>query len=65
MIKKTDDNAKTNEIEKKITNHDHSNNYITTLEYNKLTSETFAVRLAQAHLANKNDTGDFLKRGRF
>ena len=40
--------------EKKITDHDHDK-YITTLEFNKLTSETFSARLAQENLASKND----------
>ena len=42
--KKTDSNTKTNEIEKKITDHNH-NKYITTPEFNKLTSENFAAIL--------------------
>ena len=44
LVKKTDSNTKTNEIEKKITDHNH-NKYITTPEFNKLTSENFAARL--------------------
>ena len=35
-------NAKINEVENKIPNHDH---YITTAEFNKLTAEGFAARL--------------------
>ena len=31
-------------------------------EFNKLTSENFAARLAQANLASKNDIANFLKR---
>ena len=42
LLKKTDYNTKMNEIEKKITDHDHSNKYITTQEFNKLTAENFA-----------------------
>ena len=37
LIKKSDYNAKINETEKKITDHDHDK-YITTSEFNKLTS---------------------------
>ena len=39
---------------KKNTDDDHDK-YITTSEVNKVTAEYFAVRLAQANLANKND----------
>ena len=51
-IMKTDYNTKINEIEKKITDHDHDK-YITTQGFNKLTSEDFTVRLAQTNLARK------------
>ena len=43
-----------NEIEKKITDHSHDE-YITTLEFNKLTAENFAARLAQVNLVTKTD----------
>ena len=42
------------EIEKKVTNYNHDK-YITTPELNKLTTENFAVRLAQANLGTKTD----------
>ena len=45
---------KFNEIEKKITDHSHDK-YITTPEFNKLTAENFAARLAQANLVTKTD----------
>ena len=61
LIKNTDYNTKINEIEKKITNHDHDK-YITTQEFNKLTSDNFTARLAQANLASKNDIAYFIKR---
>ena len=35
-----------------MTDHDHSIKYITTPEFNKLTSENFAARLKQANLVN-------------
>ena len=54
LVKKTDYNTKINEIEKKITDHDHDK-YITTPEFNKLTAENFAARLAQANLVTKTD----------
>ena len=42
------------EIEKKII--DHSNDkHITTLEFDKLTAENFAARLAQVNLITKTD----------
>ena len=59
--KKTDCNTKINQIEKKITDHDH-NKYITTKEFNKLTSENCDARLARANLESKNDTADFVKK---
>ena len=53
LIKKTDYNTKISKIEKKITDHDHSNKYITTLEF--VNNRKFAARLKQANLANKID----------
>ena len=44
-----------------IFDHDHNNKYITTQEFNRLTAESFAVRLKQANLASKTDTDDKLK----
>ena len=41
-------------LKKKITDHSHDK-YITTLEFNKLTAENFAARLAQANLVTKTD----------
>ena len=61
LVKRTDNNTKINET-KKITDHDHSNKNSLTHEFNKLTSENFAARLAQANLASKNDIANFLKR---
>ena len=74
-------NGKINEVENKIPNTtnltttpaltavgnkipDHSK-YITTPEFNKLVAENFAVRLAQANLASKNDIANFLKKANF
>ena len=50
--RKTDYNTEINEIEKKITDHSHDK-YITTPEFNELTAEKFAARLAQADLVTK------------
>ena len=45
---------KVNEIKKKLIDHKHDEN-ITTPEFNKLTAENFAARLAQANLVTKTD----------
>ena len=55
LVKKTYYNTKINEFEKKITDHDHSNKYITTPEFNKLTAENFAAELKQVNVASKCD----------
>ena len=53
QLKKSDYNTKSYEIEDKIaTDHDH-NKYITTQEFNKLTSKNFTARLVQANLVSK------------
>ena len=74
-------NAKINEVKNKIPNitnlatttalttvenkiPDHSK-YITTPEFNKLTAENFATRLAQTNLISKNDIADFVKKTDF
>ena len=54
LEKKTDYNTKINDIEKKVTDHDHVK-YITTSEFNKLTTENFAGRLAEANVIAKTD----------
>ena len=51
LVKKSDYGTKISGIEKKILDHDHSNKYITTQEFNKLTAENFKARLKQANLA--------------
>ena len=60
QLKKTDYNTKINEIENKITNHSHDK-YITTPEFNKLTAEDFAARLAKENLVIKINFHDKLK----
>ena len=52
LVKKTDYNTKINEIENKITDHDHDK-YFTTQEFNKLTSDNFTARLKQANFGSK------------
>ena len=64
QLKKTDYNTKIIETESKITGHDHDK-YIITPEFNKLTAENFAARLAQANLAYKNDIANFVKKTDF
>ena len=54
LVKKTDYNTTINDIEKKITDHNHDE-YITTPEFNKLTAENFAAILKQVNLASKSD----------
>ena len=49
--KKLDYSTKISEIENKITNHDHSNKYITTQKFSNLTSENGAARLTHATLS--------------
>ena len=65
LVKKTNYNTKISEIENKITtDHDHDK-YVTTQEFNKLTSKKFTARLAQANLASKNDIANFVKKTDF
>ena len=64
LSKKTDYNTKINEIEKKITDHNHDNHF-TTPEVNKLTSENFVARLKQANLASKIDIANFINKTDF
>ena len=52
--KKKHYNTKINEIEKKIIDHNHGR-YVTTPEFNKLKTENFKARLAQASLLTKTD----------
>ena len=44
-------------IEKKVSDHNH-HKYITTAEFNKLTTENFKARLAQADLVKKKTDFD-------
>ena len=45
---------KITEIEKELTDHNHDE-YITTPEFNKLSTDVFKARLAQANLITKAD----------
>ena len=65
LVNKSDYNTEISEIENKITSdHDHDK-YITTQEFNKLTSEICTANLKQANLAGKNDIVNFRKKGSF
>ena len=54
MFKKTDDDAKICDIEKKVTDHNHDK-YITTPDFNKLTITKVAARLTQGTLIRKTE----------
>ena len=54
LIKKTDHDTKISEIENNVSDHNHEK-YIATPEFNKLTTENFTARLAQADLVRKTD----------
>ena len=65
LIKKIGYNIKISETENEITaDHDHDK-YITTQEFNKLTSENLTARLKQANLASKGDIVNFVKKTDF
>ena len=52
---------KISEIESKVSDDDHDKKYITTSEFNKLTTEYFKARLAQVNLTKKTNCDDKLK----
>ena len=54
LVTKIDHNTKISEFEKKVSDHNHDK-YTTTPEFNKLTTENFKARLAQADLVTKTD----------
>ena len=54
LVKKTNYDTKIEELENKLTNHDHEK-YITTPEFNTLAADVFNGRLAQANLITKTD----------
>ena len=59
LVKKTGYDTKVNEIKKKTFDQKHDK-YITTPEFNKLTAESLAARLAQANLVTETDFDDKL-----
>ena len=54
LVKKSDYDTKINELEKKLSDHNHDK-YITTPEFNTLAADVFNARLAQANLTTKTD----------
>ena len=58
--KKTDYNTKISEIVNKITTDYDHDKYITTQEFNNLTSENVTAKLKQADLASKSDFANFV-----
>ena len=54
QLKKTDYNTKITDIENELNNHNHDK-YIDTSEFNKLATDAFNARLAQANLITKTD----------
>ena len=54
LVKKTHYDTKINELEKKLTDHDHDHGkYITTPEFNTLAASVFNARLAKAKLIKR------------
>ena len=49
-------------LKKKKKIHDHSNEYITTQEFSKLTPQNIATRLPKANLASKIDIAALVKK---
>ena len=64
LVKKLTITRKLMKLKRKITDHNHDK-YITTPEFNKLTSENFAARLKQANLASKSDIANFVNKTDF
>ena len=52
-----------NEIEKKLTDHDHDN-YIITPEFNMLSTKVFDSELKQANLVTNKDFDDKIKKSK-
>ena len=55
LVKKTDNDTKISDIERKITDHDHDK-YIATPKFNTMTANVFNARLAQANVITKTDS---------
>ena len=57
LVKKTDNNPKISELEKKLTDNNHDK-YITTADFTKLTVETFAANLKQVNFDDKLESAN-------
>ena len=53
LVKKTNYDTEINELEKKLTDHNHDK-HITTTEFNTLAAHVFNARLAQVNLIEKS-----------
>ena len=62
---KKNQDTKISKIQKRITVPDHSNTYITTKEFNDLTTENLPARLKHANLATKVDINDLVEKTDF
>ena len=60
--KKTDESTKISGIKNKTTGDLDHDKFITTQEFNKLTSENVDARFKKTNLASKNDTANFVKK---
>ena len=60
LVKKTEYKRKIKEIGNKITTDNDHDKYVTTQEFNKLTSENVTRRLVQGNLATKKDFANFV-----
>ena len=60
LVKKYGYDTEISGVEKKTLDHDHGK-FITMQEFNKLTADNFATRLAQVKLTTKADIADFVK----
>ena len=54
LVKKTEYNTKTTDIENKLNNHNHDE-YVATSEFNTLAANVFNAKLAKANLITKTD----------
>ena len=61
LLKDTDYDTKTSETENKVNDHNHDK-YITTPEFNRLTTENLKARLSQANLITQTDFDTKLKK---
>ena len=55
LVKKTDYNTRISELEKKLTYHNHDQQFLLFPEFNALAASVFNARLAQANLITKTD----------